>query len=151
MKYAGRMTDLIRAYREKRFPNRQFLSLTAGIIWFHIRVWTSPSIGSALSYKAKFLYSGAEYISWGYGLRPKRVLASAVLLTLLFAIPYHSLGPTYNDALESIYFSASTFVTLGTNINVTTAVQKILAVVEAFFGAAWMGLLIGAVTNRSQY
>lgn len=107
----------------------------------------------------KKLFMLLDKLYWGYGLKPKRLIIITLIAILLFAViysffpEYYSNGSfacsSYITRLEnSIYYSGVTFTILGYSDMNPTGFIRILAVIEALFGAFTMGFLIAGLTNR---
>lgn len=90
----------------------------------------------------------AGWLSWaffGYGEGWKRILIWIAAFILLFALIYFAIGTlTPNTVLNSLYYSAASFITLGYGswVQEATGWVKGLGVFEAFLGFFTMTLLL---------
>lgn len=149
---------LVRFWRHRPFTWRQALHEVWQVLVFHVKLWISPrSAWRAAGYKLRYLGSLIEGAVWGYGERPIRVLSTALLIILLYAIAFHqwtSWETAESDLswVDSAYLSAITFTTLGYgDITPKTSVMKLLCASEALIGAFILGLVIAGFSNRSRY
>lgn len=152
-KFNGRLSGLIRYWKEGHFDNRKSLELFLDMIAFYFKVWLTPKyLMKASRYKAQYFTSLFEYFVWGYGEKPSRVVIVAVFVIGFFSSIYYLHGPTTSNVLDSVYFSVVTFTTLGYgDIHPTDAYMKIACGFEALIGAVSVGLLIGGFANKSRY
>jgi hypothetical protein len=98
----------------------------------------------------KYLYKFEELIC-GYFIRPERVIFSSLILIIIFAILHFILGkpPLYRSYIDSIYFSVTTFTTLGYgDIAPQSIVMKIICSMEAMLGAIFIGLFLFCLGNK---
>lgn len=151
--YAGRLRDLVAAWKDEYWSNKEATQHALSILKFHFQVWATPKYSiRALGYKFRYLGSLLQYHVWGYGVKPVRVVAFAIMVIMSFAGAYYLLGPTEQNMVDSLYFSSVTFSTLGYgDIKPNNSAVKILCGVEALLGAVTMGLIIGVFANRSKY
>ena len=105
-----------------------------------------------IKYKLQYLFSLFEYLLWGYGERPLRIILNMLLIISIFSIVFYCYGLTRMNLTDSIYFSIVTFTTLGYgDIHPGEGYIKIACSIEALCGAIGIGLLIGGFANRSKY
>lgn len=91
----------------------------------------------------------------GFGHRPLRVVASALILVVVYALIYWSCdaiisttpveGVTFQHAL---YFSGTTFSTVGYGDLIPAPHAQMIALTEAALGSFTMGLFVAVLTNR---
>jgi len=112
-----------------------------------------------LKFRLKWLVSAVEFVLWGYGEKPSRILLAVLFFISTYAAAYYFSGwidekgnPFRLDCWDSIYFSVVTFTTLGYgDITPKTHLLKFLAGSEAILGAFSMGLIVAGFSNRSRY
>ena len=152
-KYNGRLRQLFKFWKEGHFDNQKSFELFLDILSFHIRVWLIPKyVLKALTYKVRYFMSLLEYLIWGYGERPSKVIIVALLVVGLSSFYFYFYGPTIGRVIDSIYFSAITFTTLGYgDITPADDYAKIICSAEALLGGLSIGLLIGGFANKSRY
>jgi hypothetical protein len=110
-------------------------------------------------FRLKWLASLGEWLLWGYGEKPARIMAWMALLIVGYASAYHYLPwPTIagKDSpqgwMDDFYFSAVTFTTLGYgDIAPTSGALKLVCASEALLGALSLGLFVAGFSNRSKY
>lgn len=158
MGYAGTLKDLFEQWKTKVFDSNKCLKLLGAIISFHLRVWIYPkSALLALKFKFLWLLSVLEEILWGYGERPSRIIISGLTILAFYSGIYYRIlnsvpKQTKHSLLDCIYFSITTFTTLGyDHISPSTATMKILSGTEALTGVFMMGLFVAGFANRSRY
>src|SRR5262245_17801304 len=92
----------------------------------------------------------------GYGLRPLRVIGTAVLLMFLYGFLYWVTGGVVHAASgqpapgfwNAVYFSGVTFATIGYGDYIPAGHAKILALSEGVLGLFIMGLFVAVLANR---
>ncbi len=109
---------------------------------------------SGWSYFSKSL--SAYY--WGYGRKPQRIIWFSLVMILLFASLYwfnrtdillNSGGVTELSIWDCIYFSSTTFTTLGYGDYSPTGIVRIGATLESLLGVLNVGFLVaGFATNK---
>lgn len=107
----------------------------------------------------KWFVSLFEFILWGYGERPSRIILVALATVTFYSGIYSYFdwldekgNPYHLSLLDSSYFSVVTFTTLGYgDITPKTEILKLLAGSEALLGAFTMGLIVAGFSNRSRY
>jgi hypothetical protein len=153
-KYRGDISSLIVNFRRKRITRKQLAKLLMSLVWFHINKWINPRYFVFTAYyKLKYLSSLINYLSWGYGERPARVLGWAALFVVAFGAVFY-LWPdhkTSGDILTSFYFSVVTFTTLGYGDIAPTGYMRLVCAAEALLGALSIGLMIAAFSNKTRY
>ncbi|MBW4623911.1 MAG: pentapeptide repeat-containing protein [Cyanosarcina radialis HA8281-LM2] len=90
-------------------------------------------------------------ITCDYGRSFVRFLLSCLIVVIVFGLLY-SLVPgslSKTNFWDSIYFSAMTFTTTGSDIQAISVVSKILVVIEAAIGYLMTGLLIAILVRRT--
>lgn len=104
-----------------------------------------------------WLKSLASSITSGYSTKPLRIILFAFILALLFATFYFFAGTPNSQSefipsiLESIYFSLTTFATLGYgDISYSTCrpVMRIVSTIEAWVGAITISLFVVALSRK---
>ena len=99
------------------------------------------------------LLSYISWLTWGYGEKPFRIILNSVLLMLLFSFIYFfsSNEMLSGNVVNSIYYSAITFTTLGYgDIVPKTDLLKLAAAIEAVLGAFSMGLIVAGYTIKAR-
>lgn len=94
-----------------------------------------------------------EWLLWGYGEKPSRIVFNSLFVIIIYSIFYF-----YSDnvnmsrqIINSIYYSIITFTTLGYgDILPHTTALKVLSASEALLGALAMGLIIAGFTKKSR-
>ena len=101
----------------------------------------------------KFFVKSISYFYWGYGKKPERIIYIAIATIILCAFIYFRfpclIAPTATDKtfLDSIYFSTVTFTTLGYGDLSPIGGLRIVALLEAFFGALSIGFIVAGFSN----
>ncbi len=124
--------------------------------YYQERCFNRKNLFKLQSIKSKLLYlvSLIEYLLWGYGEKPLRIILNALSLILIYAILYYGAGPseTKQSIINSIYFSVVTFTTLGYgDIKPGSDIVKLICSSEAIIGAFLLGLIIAGFSNRARY
>ena len=94
-----------------------------------------------------------EWLVWGYGERPLRIVASSAFIIVISSFLYvHSNNIDLSgNIINSMYYSIITFTTLGYgDITPTSLFLKVISSLEALLGAFSMGLLIAGFVNKSK-
>jgi hypothetical protein len=91
----------------------------------------------------------------GFGHRPLRVVASAVIFVLCYAVLYWSIGgivsATSGESItlqHAIYFSGTTFSTVGYGDFIPAPHAQLIALTEAALGSFTMGLFVAVLAQR---
>jgi CBS domain containing-hemolysin-like protein len=97
-----------------------------------------------------------EALVWGYGERPSRIIATAVVLLTMYSFAFYVLLNKYHTAsvsfVDCAYLSIVTFTTLGYgDITPKTSLMKMACGSEAAIGAFVLGLVVAGFANRSRY
>jgi len=96
----------------------------------------------------------ALWLSCGYGERPRRAIATSLLVILGYAAVYTALdlrgpdGPIGADFLQCAYYSTVTFTTLGYGDIIPLGAARYVAATEAFLGAWMMALFVFVFCRR---
>jgi hypothetical protein len=96
----------------------------------------------------------ALWLSCGYGERPRRAIATSLLLILGYAAAFAFLdlrgpeGLVGRDFAQCAYFSTVTFTTLGYGDIIPLGGARYLAATEAFLGAWMMALFVFVFCRR---
>ncbi|HEX9514136.1 MAG TPA: potassium channel family protein [Puia sp.] len=104
----------------------------------------------------KYILKSISYYYWMYGKKPERVIYVSVGIIFLSALIYWffpaGIKPIEESKgfLDSIYFSVVTFTTLGYGDLSPVGSMRIVALLEAFFGALSMGFLVAGF-SRAKY
>lgn len=151
--YAGRLSHLYRHWRSGHFSTKKSIELLLSLLIFHFKIWLYPKyFVKSLQYKVKYIISLFEYLIWGYGERPSRIVLTIFIMIALFSYTFYLIGPTKGSVLNSVYFSTVTFTTLGYgDIQPGSSIMKVICGIEALLGALSLGLLIGGIANKSRY
>lgn len=106
----------------------------------------------------KKFYKTISYFYWGYGRQPKRIIYNSVIIVLGFSAIYwffkdliilNNGNPVVMTFADCLYFSSTTFATLGYGDFSPTGLLRIVAVIESFFGVLNAGFLVaGLATNK---
>ena len=113
----------------------------------------NPSFSSFASWFTSYISDWSS----GYSTKPFRVMIIGAILALCFSALYWRLGsPTHHDTdtsaiLESIYFSFTTFATLGygdVTYTVTRPYMRILSTIEAWIGAVAISLFVVVLARK---
>jgi uncharacterized protein YjbI with pentapeptide repeats len=90
-------------------------------------------------------------ITMGYGEKPLRALANAICVIISYAAIYFHFGAVKNDTtfLGSLYFSMTTFTTLGYGDMVPNIPFRLLAASEAMSGILLTGMFLFCLGRRS--
>ncbi|MCC2669181.1 MAG: putative Voltage-gated potassium channel [Armatimonadetes bacterium] len=151
--------DLERAFRmyrravaayEQCGHNAEARELDYRLQYFRLR--HAGSLGLSTAHRLElFLF----WATAGFGLRPLRVLFTAVTLVLAYAAAYHFTGGVvtaeghrYRDWLHAVYFSGITFSTVGYGDYVPAPHQQFIAMSEGALGIALMGFFVAVLVNR---
>jgi uncharacterized protein YjbI with pentapeptide repeats len=171
--------DLRAAWRSRKLPPAQRPDLFRAIriayerqqVWhladrffYQERIEQRKHITWPLAKQSKDLQSMALWLGdWlsavvsGYGTKPFRVILVGVLLSVVFAGLYCLLGvpsPHENlgtEILQALYFSLTTFVTLGygdITYNADHPFMRLLSTVEAWNGAIVLALFVTALARK---
>ncbi|TAL96062.1 MAG: two pore domain potassium channel family protein [Paraburkholderia sp.] len=156
MPYGGSLLTVFRTWYRGRISDNEILPAVRQTILSRLKLWLHPKYLSRLVYfKIRWLASLLECLVWGYGERPSRIFACAILLIGLYTGIYHNTNwqsKAPPNWIDSIYFSLVTFSTLGYgDILPTTTQLKLLCGSEAILGAFTMGLVVAGFSNRSKY
>ena len=96
-----------------------------------------------------------NWLVWGWGERPLRVVVSGTLLITLYAALYLYSGidphaaDLIGNAINCIYFSAITFATVGYgDLHPASNFSKLLAASEGLFGIFFTGLFLVTFVKR---
>ena len=104
----------------------------------------------------KFLAKSLSYYYWEYGRKPYRIVLLSLTIIIFFSFIYWlnsdlisiNAGQIKNfTLLDSIYFSTTTFTTLGYGDMSPLSWLRILTSIEAFSGVVNMGFLIAGYSN----
>jgi uncharacterized protein YjbI with pentapeptide repeats len=90
-------------------------------------------------------------ITCDYGRSFIRFLASCLIVIVFFGLLYSIIPASINKTSfwDSLYFSAMTFTTVGSDIQAISVWGKILVVIEAAIGYLMTGLLIAILVRRT--
>lgn len=106
----------------------------------------------------KYFSKSLSALYWGYGRKPQRIIWFSLIAILLFALLYwfnrdgillNNGGITELSILDCIYFSSTTFTTLGYGDYSPTGIVRIGATLESLLGVLNVGFLVaGFATNK---
>ncbi len=134
-------------------------------LWLHGRASDSFDISSILDEKAGFRQRAHNLLRWllnilndaiwGYGEKPFRTFAVLVVIVVGCAIAYSLSGCIVIENTvrrlsfwEGLYFSATTFTTVGFGDYVPTHWTRFLAAIEAMSGMALVPVFLVGLTRR---
>jgi hypothetical protein len=106
-----------------------------------------------LKHTVSYFVSWIQWIWWGYGEKPSRVLFLSLMVILGSAIlisKFHSFPPN-SPWWEPLYFSAVSFLTVGDSAFQPLGVTRLVVATEALVGLLNLGLLIAGFTNKARY
>lgn len=103
-----------------------------------------------------YIISKIEWIIWGYGEKPGRIIFNSGICIIIFSLIYNYSGhyKLHNNLINSFYYSVITFTTLGYGDITPTDSDiylKIFSSIEALIGALFIGLIVAGFSNRSKY
>jgi hypothetical protein len=117
-----------------------------------LRLWQGGELGLSAARRAEL------FVFWlvaGFGLRPLRVLGTAVWAIVGFALYFWAVGGVATQTGEpvggfvsALYFSGVTFSTVGYGDFVPTPHTRLVAMCEALVGAFTIGLFVVVLANR---
>ena len=106
----------------------------------------------------KKLFKTISYLYWGYGRKPQRIIWNSIVFVIVFAIIYwfnkdlivlNNGTPVVLSITDCLYFSSTTFATLGYGDYSPTGILRIVAVTQSFYGVLNAGFLVaGLATNK---
>ncbi len=110
------------------------------------------------SFSSKFEWFKSYFIGHfsGYATKPMQIIYTGILISLFFAIAYAMQGDLSNktypdDLLESIYFSFTTFATLGYGdlaFKEAYPYMRIVSTVEAWLGAITISIFVAVLARK---
>jgi hypothetical protein len=156
IRYEGRLSLVHKLWRKHVFREGEVLPAVKQALFSKLKLWLTPKLAfRMLTFRWRWLTSLFEYIIWGYGERPARIISCAAIVIFLYAFAFHNTSWPGKDTLDfgnSLYFSIITFTTVGYgDITPSTDNLKILCATEALLGAFTMGLIVAGFSNRSRY
>ena len=106
-----------------------------------------------------YITKSLSYYYWEYGRKPHRIIYFSIAIILLFGVIYFLnkdlIALNYTNTtvknfnfLDSLYFSTTTFTTLGYGDLSPLSGLRILSSIEAFLGVINMGFLIAGYSNN---
>ncbi len=119
-------------------------------------LWTDLVQNKSISSMSRWLESSFLGHLSGYATKPMQIIYTGVIISLGFAIAYTLQGdlssnPYPDDLLESIYFSFTTFATLGygdLSFSEAHPFMRILSTSEAWIGAITMALYVTVLARK---
>jgi len=157
---AGPWRDVERAFRMYRRAvaayERCGLAAEARDLSYHemcLRMSSARRLGLSMTHRIElFLF----WATAGFGYRPLRVLGTAVVIVLIYALVYGLTGGvvrTTDGSLvrsfsEMIYFSGITFSTIGYGDYRPVPQQHFIALSEGALGIALLGFFVAVLANR---
>lgn len=158
----GLRTEASRSYYSERFFELRH-------IWAESSLWNSlcnysrkyhtytfSRIGYHLRLVVKFFSYALSYLIWGFGEKLSRIILSTMVIISFYSIIYYfsDLDKVNGNLVNSVYFSAVTFTTLGFG-DITplddSNLLKLLVASEALLGAFIIGLFVAGFSNKSRY
>jgi len=101
----------------------------------------------------KYIVKTISYYYWGYGKKPQNIIYTSIVTILLCALIFYFFPDLLNTTtskttlIDNIYFSTVTFTTLGYGDISPLGGLRIIALLEAFFGAMSIGFLVAGFSN----
>lgn len=100
----------------------------------------------------KLIFSWINFLFWGYGRRPLRIILNSLVFILTFTILFCLNRDCLNASqpiiiLDAFYISTTTFFTIGNNQLDPQGITKILIMLETILGGLSFGFLIGGLSN----
>jgi hypothetical protein len=93
-----------------------------------------------------------QWLLWGYGERPSRILLCGLAVILAFSLVYLASGdPHFGSFFECLYYSAVSFTALGYGnwaATPSTWLVKYLGVMETGFGVMLVALLVVSLARK---
>lgn len=150
--YNGTLNDLLSQARDRYFTPAEIRKYFFDIFWFHLRVWATPKYFiRAFRYKRKHFVSLLDFLIWGYGERPARVIGTSLAVIIMFTAIFYRFGE-HKDVWESVYYSVFTFTTLGYgDVTRLNDALKAASTIEVLLGIILLGLFVGTLANKSRY
>ena len=105
----------------------------------------------------KFVFKSLSALYWGYGRKPHRIIWNSLLMIVLFSILYYFnredilLNNGQADILsiwDCIYFSSTTFTTLGYGDYSPVGLVRIGATLESLLGVLNVGFLVAGFSSN---
>lgn len=152
--YNGTYYDLWGLYQEGHFDWKQALSLSCKLTKYYYRTAvTEKYLWRAVKYWAKYISSLLQFVWWGYGERPGRLLWLSGSVILVSALGYYlyPASATKGNLFTSLYYSAVTFITLGDGNITQTGKMRAIVALEALLGALNMGMFVSSLSQKSKY
>jgi hypothetical protein len=147
-----RIKSIIVDYRKGIFTKKESLKRFQITLKNYFKFFINPLnwVKSTISV-FKLIFSFIEYIFWGYGEKPLRTIGFSAIIVLLFSLFYYVFNSfTYHNIIQSIYLSASAFLSFGfTELSNSDMYAGI--VIEAFLGVLCTGFLIVGLSNKRKY
>lgn len=108
-------------------------------------------IGSSFKYVIKSVSQLFNFLLWGFGEKPNRLIICSFIAIILYSLVYCSLGIT-TGMIESLYFSIFSFVRTGaTDIKHLSDIVKLLIGSEALVGWIMIALIINGYATKTKY
>ncbi len=124
--------------------------LSYALLWTRLRRARELKVGLGERLELLFYWASA-----GFGFRPLRVIGTALFLMVVYGLFYWSLGGVLNVAArqpaglwEALYFSGTTFTTLGYGDFLPAPGVRLLTLTEGILGAFTIGFFVVVVGNR---
>jgi len=112
----------------------------------------SRKIFHSISNLIRYVFLVINNFFWGYGHKPIRIVVNSLLIILGFAFIY-LFSKNFINSLEgfnfidSLYYSAATFLTFGISNFHPIGSLKIAVLIEALFGGLSLGFLVVGLSN----
>ena len=157
--YVGPVRDIWSQYEMGRMSKQQAWLQLRRLGLFYVYLAKPKYLWNFLRVKIQWGVSLLDWLIWGYGERPLRVVTSALAIVFSYSLVY-SAGKesllldkqpiqSWGDAL---YMSLVTFTTLGYgDVLPATGAMRMVCGSEAMLGAFTMGLVVAAFSNRNRY
>jgi hypothetical protein len=146
-----------RLYEMKsKLPHFQFFKAIP-YLWKYGWKYVWKELRKSVVSLTKFITDFISYVIWGFGERPLRIIATSLVVILIFSLFYFnsSIQDATGNYINSLYFSVVTFTTLGfgdiTPLKSDGSFYKLLVASEALMGAFCMGLVVAGFANKSRY
>lgn len=158
--YNGSFAKAFELYKAGTLDKKGLRTALWRVLEARASVWRKPRQLLALcKFRLQWVGSLVQWLVWGYGEKPIRVLLMAAALIVGYATAFHySHWPQAPGKdvpagwIDDFYFSTVTFTTLGYgDFSPTSYPLKVACASEALLGAFTLGLFVAGFSNRTKY